>query len=86
MELFLPIAHMDINIVQVLLYARLATQDNDFVTARKHFQDVLARDEFNSNALMGLAALAMNDKNGDEAEKYWQQAREHNSEIGRAHV
>lgn len=60
--------------------ARLAVQDKDLPSARQHFRDVLARDEFNPNALMGLAALALHDKHSDDAEKYWQQAREHNVE------
>ena len=60
--------------------ARLAVQSNDKGAARQHLKDVLARDEFNANALQGLAALAMGDNNGDEAEKLWQQAREHNPE------
>jgi putative PEP-CTERM system TPR-repeat lipoprotein len=60
--------------------ARLAVQAKDLPAARQQFQDVLARDAFNANALMGMAALALNDKNGEEAEKYWQQAREHNVE------
>jgi len=60
--------------------ARLAVQDKDMAGAGKLFQEVLSRDEFNANALMGLAALAVAAKNGEDAEKYWQQAREHNAE------
>ena len=60
--------------------ARLAVQDKDLSGAGQHFRDVLTRDEFNPNALLGLAALALHDNNTDDAEKYWQQAREHNVE------
>ena len=60
--------------------ARLAVQGDDKSAARQYLKDVLARDEFNATALQGLAALAMDDNNADEAEKLWQQAREHNPE------
>jgi putative PEP-CTERM system TPR-repeat lipoprotein len=60
--------------------ARLAVQAKDKGAARQYLQGVLARDEFNATALQGLAALAMDDDNADEAEKLWQQAREHNPE------
>lgn len=59
--------------------ARLAGQDKDVPGARKYFEEVLARDQFNAEALLGLAAAAV-DKNFDEAEKYWLTAREHNVE------
>ena len=60
--------------------ARLAVQGKDKGAARQYLKEVLARDEFNATALQGLAALAMDDNNADEAEKLWQQAREHNPE------
>lgn len=60
--------------------ARLAIQNKDQSTGRQHLNDVLARDEFNPTALQGLAALAIQDNNADEAEKLWQRAREHNPE------
>ena len=60
--------------------ARLALVAGDTQAASKHFAEVLARDEFNTPALLGMARLALAANNPDEAERRWQQAREHHAE------
>ncbi len=58
--------------------ARLAMVSGDFVAAKRYFDSIIAREPYQPFALLGLAALALNDKQIDEAERLWQLAREHN--------
>ena len=58
--------------------ARLAVNAGDRELAAKPFQEVLNIESFHPFALMGLAALALQDGDLDEAERLWQLAREHN--------
>ncbi len=58
--------------------ARIAIRDKDIDTGRKRFQEVLEFEPFHAFALMGLAALALQEDNVDEAERLWLLAREQN--------
>ncbi len=58
--------------------ARLAVIAKDTELGRKHFQDVLAIEPFHAMALMGLAALALQADDLDEAERLWLLARDNN--------
>ena len=61
--------------------ARLAIQAGDRETARRRFKEVLDIEPFQPFALTGLATLALQNDNLDEAEKLWQLAREHNPDV-----
>ncbi|GEM_PF-1037329 len=58
--------------------ARLAISADQPERGREHFNAVLEQDDYHVFALMGLAALALQDDNLDEAERLWLLAREHN--------
>lgn len=58
--------------------ARLAVENDDRDTAKLRFREVLDIEPFQPFALTGLAALALQDDDLDEAEQLWQLAREHN--------
>ena len=58
--------------------ARLAITAGDREGGRQYFKGVLAQNAYHAFALMGLAALALQDDEFDEAERLWLLAREHN--------
>jgi putative PEP-CTERM system TPR-repeat lipoprotein len=58
--------------------ARLAISDANQEAGRAHFQAVLDIEPFHGFALLGLAALALQGDDLDEAERLWLLAREHN--------
>lgn len=58
--------------------ARMAIADGDNEGGRQQFKKILDDEPFHAFALLGLAALALQDDNLDEAERLWLQAREHN--------
>lgn len=58
--------------------ARLAMQAGDVEVARSHFQQILDVQPFQPLAMQGLAGIALQEDDLDEAERLWQLAREHN--------
>jgi putative PEP-CTERM system TPR-repeat lipoprotein len=60
--------------------ARLAIAGDDLAGGKAYFEAILKHEPFHAFALLGLAALAVQDAGLDEAERLWQLAREHNPE------
>ncbi|MEO7496802.1 MAG: tetratricopeptide repeat protein [Massilia sp.] len=50
-----------------LTQAYSAFNSGDYAGARRHYQDVIARDAANRDALLGLAALAVHERQGEQA-------------------
>lgn len=60
--------------------ARLAIQAGDLAAGKEQLDAIVEREPYQPFALLGLAALALQDQRFDEAERLWLLARKHNPE------